>query len=259
MNISSQYVVAYIDMLGVKNYISSDTGNHLVHAIKNIISNMKNLPLLMSEEDHIKIKAFSDNIIIARSVTEDIEDQRTKLHQMIALAETLQWLSLFQYDILLRGGIVIGDLYIDDDFTIGQALVQAYNLEDKLAIYPRVVIDDSLSKLIQENAHTLIDNDGFIYIDFLSMANNERTLQDVLSRYNKIIQSGLSSEKDKRVIQKLKWCENYKNTWIKNNNRREKMLKLREELLAVEEDRAAGSTGIALDELDTYLDEVIDK
>lgn len=40
-------------------------------------------------------------------------------------------------------------------------------------------------------------------------------------------------------------------------NRREKMLKLREELLAVEEDRIAGRNGCILDELDAYLDEVI--
>ena len=40
-------------------------------------------------------------------------------------------------------------------------------------------------------------------------------------------------------------------------NRREKMLKLREELLSVEEDRLAGKTGYTLDELDAYLDAVI--
>lgn len=44
---------------------------------------------------------------------------------------------------------------------------------------------------------------------------------------------------------------------IETYNRREKMLKLREELLAVEENRMAGRTGCALDELDAYLDETI--
>ena len=39
----------------------------------------------------------------------------------------------------------------------------------------------------------------------------------------------------------------------------EKMLKLREELLAVEEDRIAGRSGCTLDELDAYLDDVIDE
>lgn len=42
-------------------------------------------------------------------------------------------------------------------------------------------------------------------------------------------------------------------------NRRGQMLKLCEDLLAVEEDRIAGNMGCTLDELDDYLDGVIDK
>ena len=45
---------------------------------------------------------------------------------------------------------------------------------------------------------------------------------------------------------------------IDTYNRREKMLKLREELLAVEEDRLAGRTGCSIDELGSYLDEIIE-
>ena len=44
---------------------------------------------------------------------------------------------------------------------------------------------------------------------------------------------------------------------IESFHRREKMLKLREELLAVEEDRLAGRTGCTVEELDAYLDSVI--
>jgi prevent-host-death family protein len=44
---------------------------------------------------------------------------------------------------------------------------------------------------------------------------------------------------------------------IETYNRREKMLKLREELLMAEEDRAMGITGRTLDELDTFLDDMI--
>ena len=46
---------------------------------------------------------------------------------------------------------------------------------------------------------------------------------------------------------------------IESFNRREKMLKLREELLAVEEDRLAGRTGCSLDELESYLDNIIEE
>lgn len=46
---------------------------------------------------------------------------------------------------------------------------------------------------------------------------------------------------------------------IETYNRREKMLKLREELLSVEEDRISGRAGCTLDELDKYLDDIIDE
>jgi prevent-host-death family protein len=46
---------------------------------------------------------------------------------------------------------------------------------------------------------------------------------------------------------------------IESFTRREKMLKLREELLAVEEDRLAGRTGITPDELDSQLESIIDE
>ena len=41
--------------------------------------------------------------------------------------------------------------------------------------------------------------------------------------------------------------------------RREKMLKLREELLAVEEDRLAGRAGVTPGELDCYLEGIINE
>ena len=44
---------------------------------------------------------------------------------------------------------------------------------------------------------------------------------------------------------------------IASFTKREKMLRLREELLTVEEDRLAGRIGCDLDELDTYLDDIL--
>lgn len=44
---------------------------------------------------------------------------------------------------------------------------------------------------------------------------------------------------------------------IESFTRREKMLKLREELLAVEEDRLAGRAGCTVDELEAYLNDVL--
>jgi len=46
---------------------------------------------------------------------------------------------------------------------------------------------------------------------------------------------------------------------INTFTRREKMLKLREELLAVEENRLAGRAGVTPDELDSYLEGIINE
>ena len=46
---------------------------------------------------------------------------------------------------------------------------------------------------------------------------------------------------------------------IESFTRREKMLKLREDLLSVEEDRAMGRRGCTIDELDRFLDGVLDE
>ena len=44
---------------------------------------------------------------------------------------------------------------------------------------------------------------------------------------------------------------------IATYTRREKMIKLREELLTVEEERVAGRMGVTPDELEHYLDDII--
>ena len=44
---------------------------------------------------------------------------------------------------------------------------------------------------------------------------------------------------------------------IETDERRDKILELREELLSVEEDRAAGAIGISINELDAYLNQII--
>lgn len=46
---------------------------------------------------------------------------------------------------------------------------------------------------------------------------------------------------------------------IETYDRREKMLKLREELLSVEEDRLAGRAGCSVDDLEAYLDTIIEE
>lgn len=51
--------------------------------------------------------------------------------------------SLFYKGIVIRGGISIGDLFIEGNKIFGPALIRAYKLEKK-AIYPRIVVDKEI-------------------------------------------------------------------------------------------------------------------
>ena len=79
--------------------------------------------------------------------------------------------------ILLRGAVVTGDVFDQPPFIFGPALVRAVELE-KLAIYPRVIIDRSVSDCVRLDSlgtgdvrascfHFSEDSDGWLYLDSL--------------------------------------------------------------------------------------------
>lgn len=52
---------------------------------------------------------------------------------------------------LVRGGLSAGELYHKDQIVFGPALVRAYEIENKEAIFPRVLIDSSLINRLNED------------------------------------------------------------------------------------------------------------
>ncbi|WP_331701786.1 hypothetical protein [Paenibacillus sp. IITD108] len=83
--------------------------------------------------------------------------------------------------VMMRGGITYGKLYHSDGIVYGLAMIDAYNLESKCAIYPRVVVNgsalvagiqcgwdgpDNEQEVINEI--TMRDEDGKIFVDFMS-------------------------------------------------------------------------------------------
>jgi hypothetical protein len=76
---------------------------------------------------------------------------------------------------LPRGAITLGRLYHTDAAMFGGAFLDAFALEQNVAIYPRILISDDVMELarqcpeFQADHHTRVDADGHRYVHVLSM------------------------------------------------------------------------------------------
>ncbi len=151
MNYQNRFVI-FIDILGFKEKIkatideSRNDKPELIHAVANA---MKLTPLLFEGGIGMKkyfskskrVTQFSDSIVISFEV-EGLDDV------FMAIANTrLLILELIYKGFLCRGGIALGKLLHTRRYLFGPALVEAYELESKAAIYPRVIVNQqSLEK-----------------------------------------------------------------------------------------------------------------
>ncbi|MBR5579429.1 MAG: hypothetical protein IKW28_10605 [Lachnospiraceae bacterium] len=148
------------------------------------------------ELHQIKCVTFSDNIAMALELPENetLEETKKKIQSFITYISVFQGAGL-AYDYLFRGGITIGELYIDSckNFIWGKALVETHMLEEKTAIYPRVVLGHQLDNFdISEMERICKDFDGMYCIDYWSkvkektpewIENNKKMIKEICDKY----------------------------------------------------------------------------
>ena len=129
-----------------------------------------------------RVTIFSDSIVISvRS------DEPSELFWTILEIKHLI-MALISHGILVRGALVRGKLLHDEKRVFGPALVEAYLLESKAALYPRIILDRELTNLAktarsthhspadeQRYVRSLLehDSDGMLYVDYFSKAAGE--------------------------------------------------------------------------------------
>lgn len=135
-----KYIVAFIDVLGTQEKIKK----HPTEAIQDMWiychSILKELHL--NGNENLKIKIFSDNILICERIDENNAKEAINdiLTSLTIITTTMINSGIVAF---VRGAVVIGDLHFEDNFVLGKALVDAYDLESKHANFPRILFDDS--------------------------------------------------------------------------------------------------------------------
>jgi hypothetical protein len=143
---------------------------------------------------------------------------------LLKLVAFIQYIADIYYHWLVRGGITIGELYLDEILVWGTGLVRAYELENTIAIFPRVVIDRNVLDMMGENPRFFYsDIDGRSFLNFPNfMKCRDHKCNDItVNAIQKSFASLLSEIKkpdgsyEERAYQKLQWYRNYINTWSK--------------------------------------------
>jgi len=141
-----------------------------------------------------KVTQFSDCVLVSY-----LEGDFIGWMNIVSDVFRLQ-LNLLQKGFLIRGAVTVGDLYHDDQFCFGPALIEAAELE-KRAIYPRVILTDKFAtRSVFENPtvntdlaegrciNNMVakDLDGFFYIDYFNVIPEdfEEVIEDMVSYQN---------------------------------------------------------------------------
>lgn len=222
---TENYMVAFIDILGAAKKIQEDSIGSLntVHRVYEKALELYKSQLLDERRSHInpdnieyiKTRIFSDNIVLYTRINDDIK--ACFLH-LVYLTSFIQAIFLNE-GLLVRGGIAIGDFFADDIMIWGNALVQAYQIENDIAIYPRIVVQPNIIFSVGEDFANefdciSVDEDGCYYVDYInnSMYWNVKT---AIEKARTLCEKSLKDAKYKtekentKVVQKIIWQKNY--------------------------------------------------
>ncbi len=214
-------LIAFLDVLGIKHLIekNKDGTEHIaIDKIEQIRKIVQSSTDIVKESESIDYLQLSDSFVFVSGPETVIS--------LLKLLSTIQTRILNESEFLLRGAITIGDAIIDDDikYIIGPAYIQAYQLQENDAIYPRIIADNTVINEIKKCKKNMLDYlkqdlDKEYFIDYIKvfMKNESKRKEDmkIMLRRNNIF--GILTEcfqkhnekEEHSICQKYGWTIQY--------------------------------------------------
>ena len=156
-------IVIFLDVLGSRE-MSSFEEKYKIHRIFHE-SVKKSQDLQDSEgKEHVaytrKLFSFSDCAYIFYKYKSDTVDSRKDLNKLFQVAlfnTSLMTLQLLNEGYLIRGGVTYGNAYYDELSFFGPAVEDAYLLESKKAVTPRILIAPNFGEKILSHERKVYD------------------------------------------------------------------------------------------------------
>ncbi|MBD5474370.1 MAG: hypothetical protein HDR17_00020 [Lachnospiraceae bacterium] len=210
---TSPHCLAYLDILGAKNLMSKESEKFL-NDLNSIYFNAFHSVALTNRFDKREIffKIFSDNILLAINLKDNNTSRKTKIETILNLVGNI-FNDALRHGYLLRGAITEGEFFQNDIFVYGKALLEAIKLEEEIAIYPRIIaqetIKEALPQYFYESADGLNVLDSFIFALFADNVSFKMQLLAMLRRYYN----------DMKARQKILWSLRYFNDYFERSGK----------------------------------------
>lgn len=218
-NSYQDHCVAFIDILGFRELVKrSEQDQAAFEQIRMALAENARWAQWYRGDKHELLRGtavssgFSDHV----AITGDAAD-------VINAASTFAF-GLLQCGVFVRGGIAIGKVHHENGVIFGPALVGAYDLETRVAIYPRIIGSEDVVTLVHsQDDHDDFqpfrrDVDGVWFLDLLSpdwIGVDEETVGALFSQLNAVknaIEENLQRYKsDAKIRAKTTWYAAYFN------------------------------------------------
>lgn len=221
--------IAFLDILGFKKIIEKYPFEEIYTVFEQIKEAKEGVLIAISraceENDtslmqyneslkETKINIMSDSIVISTPCK-----YKESLSAIIDICWFIQYMLYeLKEPILLRGAVAKGNMYQNGEIMFGKGMVDAYLMQEKNSIYPRIILEEKLLEdlkdkllIFDEKSKIIIDDDGYYYIDCLyeyfdlpSEVFRKQNEDKIYDYVEKTIQ--LNSD-NKGIIEKMIWMQ----------------------------------------------------
>lgn len=206
---TTNHIIAYLDILGATNKICNDNDfsflNHLNMFMEDAIEESGGG--IFPKKEDIFLKIFSDNIVLAIELKENDEQRENKTESLFNTVANI-YNEILRYGYLMWGAIVEGEFFHNNIIVYGKGHVQAVKLEEKEAIYPRILVQKELSKLLPQ--YLLQDRDGWNILNIFQFSESF----DHSSFKFELLKMLKKNKDNDHVKTKIMWMINYFNSWF---------------------------------------------
>ncbi len=176
--------VCFLDILGFSAMVEeyeNDLSSSVLQDIQGALEDSLTILNLNKDEKtnevlkHLKYQLFSDCISISLPYFDNQEDFINNFNLISTFTNGFQY-NLMSKGFFVRGGISIGSFYANDHIIFSKGLVEAYQLESKKAIYPRVLIDEKIINKLKKydisrihyygiNTYVVKDDENLVFLN----------------------------------------------------------------------------------------------